>query len=157
MQILLAFLIFLIVLTGLEIYTIWMLADYIGSIWYALAVILITGIIGFVIARKNAKDALQNLMKGDFRNTPPARQIFDTIVFFFAAAFLLLPGLITDILGILLLLPLTRNIIYKKVSKGKIANHADNGFRKKQDSDSSYKRDNSLGADGVIDIEAEDV
>jgi len=129
MQILLGFFIFLVVLTGLEIYLISILADFIGSIWYALAVIIATGLIGFFIARKNAKAALKNLLKGDFRKTPPGRQMFDAIAFFFAAALLILPGIITDVLGIILLFPFVRNIIYKRLAKGRIPNSSGSAFR----------------------------
>lgn len=156
MKILLGFFIFVLGLTILEIFCISMLADLIGNIWYTIAIIFLTGIFGFFIAKKNAKEALKNLLKGDFRSTPPVRQIFDTIAFFFAAAFLIIPGLITDVLGILLLLPIIRNIIYRKVSKGKVVQQTENAFRK-QNFDSSRTNDSTLGSDGVIDIEAEDV
>jgi UPF0716 protein FxsA len=153
MQILLGIFIFLVLLAGLEIYSISWLAQYIGF-WETVTVVLLTGIAGAFIARKNAGDALRNLMKGDFRTTPPARQIFDTIAFFFAAALLLIPGLITDIAGIVLLIPWTRNAIYKRLTLRQIYQ---TGFNSDSVEFKRYSgRNNSLDADDVIDIKAED-
>ena len=153
MQIILGIFIFFILLAGLEIYSITFLAQYIGF-WHSLIIILVTGIIGAFIARKNAKEALKNLMKGDFRSAPPARHMFDVIALFFAAALLLIPGLITDIAGILLLIPWIRNVIYKNLTHGRIARSTSTFNTHRPDP--SNNRDNKRRVDEVIDIEAED-
>jgi len=154
MQILLAIFIFLICLAGIEIYSITWVAGYLGF-WDTVIIILVTGVIGAFIARKNAKEALRNLVKGDFRNAPPGKHMFDAVAFFIAAALLLIPGLITDLAGIILLIPFTRNLIYKRLTRGKVVEKSPHFSS--DNSGSDPKRDTTLGADEVIDIEAEDV
>ena len=80
-------------------------------------------------------------MSGDFTSSTIGRKIFDTVAFFFAAALLIFPGLITDVLGILLLLPPVRTLLYKKINKGKIIQNQDIPFGN-DGSDPNMQRDN---------------
>ncbi len=153
MRILLGFFIVLILLAGLEIYSISLLAHYINLL-NTVIIILVTGIIGACIARKNAKEALQTLMKGDFSSSAPAKHIFDVLAFFLAAALLLIPGIITDIAGLILLIPWTRNFIYKRIIKGKKLQNA--SFFDNSGNIRNSQKDKTIGNDEVIDIEAED-
>ena len=146
---------FLILLILAELYCLVSLSEIIGF-WESVAIILSTGIIGAVIARKNAKIALTNLLKGRFSSTPE-KQIFDAISLFTAAALLLIPGLITDIAGLFLLLPWTRNRLFNKLKINKLGQRQGQN----QPSSSTCRQHNSSGkrpaANSVIDIDAEEV
>ena len=156
MQVLVTIFLFLLCLAGLELYTIFLLSEYI-SVMDIIILVLVTGILGAFVARKNAKVALQNLMKGDFRSGPPERQMFDAIAFFIAATLLIIPGVLTDIAGLVLLFPWTRSVLYKKFTRGKMNISSSAGFYNQERSDNRREQSSSLGADDVIDVEAEDV
>jgi len=156
MQILITIFLFLVCLAVAELYFISMIVRRIGFL-NTVIVVLGTGVIGAVIARKNAKIALKNLVKGNFQSQAPGRQIFDAVVFFIAAALLILPGIITDAFGLLLLFPFIRGMLYQYFSSGKKERGQSSNFYTSNSSASSVPSSrNTLGADEVIDIEAED-
>ncbi len=157
MQVLVAIFLFLVCLAGLELFTISLLVRRFNFI-PTLILILVTGIIGAIVARKNAKVALKNLLKGDFRSGPPQRQMFDAVAFFIAAALLIIPGIITDVAGLFLLFPWTRSALYKKITRGKMTMHSTSGgFSEQVRPKTKREHSSSLGADDVIDVEAVDV
>lgn len=73
-----------------------------------------TGIVGALIARKNAREAFKVLLDGKIPSSGAARQIFDAVAFFIAAALLIIPGIISDIAGLLLILPFMRKILFDR-------------------------------------------
>ena len=158
MQVLVSIFLFLVCLAGLELYFISFVAARLG-LFGTLALVLGTGILGAFVARKNAKLAITNLMQGDFRSGPPERQMFDAIVFFIAAALLIIPGILTDFAGLILLFPGTRSALYGKFTGGKVTVRTSGG-----DTSSAYENrergancNYTLGDDDVIDISAEDI
>ena len=160
MPVLFAIFLFLICLASMELYFISFVAARLGILG-TLILVLGTGVLGAVVARKNAKLAIANLMKGDFRSGPPERQMFDAVVFFIAAALLIIPGILTDVAGLILLFPGTRSALYRNFTDGKVT------IRTSTEGDFSGSRqgsgvrdssnNNTLGYDDVIDVSAEDV
>ena len=157
MPILVVIFLFLFCLTGLELYSISFVASRLG-LFGTLVLVLGTGVLGAFIARNNAKLAITNLMNGDFRSGPPERQMFDAVVFFVAAALLIIPGLLTDVAGVILLFPGTRSALYGNFSTGR--GGAGTSSEGSSSADVGERRANYsqvLGDDDVIDISAEDV
>ena len=74
-------------------------------------VVVITGVIGAFMARLAGLSVLfkiqENLRQGIF----PRDELFDGVLILIGGAFLLTPGLLTDALGFLLLLPLGRSAV----------------------------------------------
>ena len=157
MPIIAAIFLFLLCLTIFELYSLSYIAGRIGFI-NTLIVVLGTGLVGAVIARKNAKTALTKLLKGDTRSGTPARQMFDAVAFFIAAALLIIPGILTDIAGLILLMPFTRTAIYNHLTHGQVVIQG-GGFSQTPSSEDDFIREKhtSLGNDEVIDVEAEDI
>ena len=149
---------FLVCLAGLELYFISFVAARLG-LFGTLVLVLGTGILGAVVARKNAKLAITNLMNGDFRSGPPERQMFDAIVFFIAAALLIIPGILTDFAGIILLFSGTRSALYSKFTGGKVTVRTPGvgSSAVYENSERGANCNYTLGDDDVIDISAEDV
>lgn len=156
MPILIAMFISLVCLTVLEFYSVaWLWHKTNGLV--TLIIVLGTGIIGAFIARKNAKEALRRLLKGqNFSKSGPAKQVFDAIAFFLAAALLIIPGIITDFLGLLLLLPLTRSLLFKKFIKGSAVDTKVSSSFKTGKNANHYKK-HLDDSDSVIDVQAEEV
>jgi UPF0716 protein FxsA len=142
----------------MELYFMGMIAKRIGFL-HTLIIVLGTGIIGAFIARKNAKIALTNLVKGDFKSGNPGQQIFNAITFFIAAALLIIPGIITDAAGILLLFPFIRSALYSHFATrtNTSGTTSDSTFNPGYREDRNHTNRNTLSADEVIDIEAEDI
>ena len=103
------------------------LGTYIGTL-NTIVVVVVTGIIGAFMARIAGLSVLfkiqENLRAGIF----PKDEIFDGILILIGGAFLLTPGLLTDAVGFLLLLPLGREavkrwlkeVVKKRLDRGEI-------------------------------------
>ncbi|MDP8266651.1 MAG: FxsA family protein [Candidatus Aceula meridiana] len=70
-----------------------------------------TGIIGAHIARLQGFLVLQNIQSQMNQGIMPTEEMIDGVMILAGGMALLTPGLITDILGFLLIIPLTRNFI----------------------------------------------
>jgi len=70
-----------------------------------IALILLTGVFGVGIARRAGARALFRIQDSLARGDLPAREVVDGLMLFFAGALLVVPGVITDGLGLLLLIP----------------------------------------------------
>jgi len=156
MPLIFLFFLFFVIFAGLELYSISWVADRIGF-FSTLIIVIGTGLAGAFIARENARDALQNLMRGDFRSGPPARQMFDAVVFFAAALLLIIPGLITDAAGLILLIPAVRTLIYNRLrSKAEVTFRQASSSPPPQSNSPGGKIGDTTSSDDIIDIEAEE-
>lgn len=86
------------------------LGAHIGTL-NTIMVVVVTGILGAFMARIAGLSVLfriqENLRAGIF----PQDELFDGILILIGGAFLLTPGLLTDAVGFLLLLPLGREVV----------------------------------------------
>ena len=81
------------------------------GLWNTIFIIILTGIIGAFLVKKQGISTLNNALLEIKSNKIPIFSIFEGIAILIAGAFLLTPGFLTDILGCVLLIPKTRNII----------------------------------------------
>ena len=112
----------------IEIYLFIKIGSYIGA-FNTVTLIIITAIIGIIYARYEGFNTLKSAMSQLIKNQIPIYEIMSGAVLAFAALLLILPGFATDIIGFLLIFPLTRKLFFKKVTK-KYSNQNNN---KKQD------------------------
>lgn len=75
--------------------------------------IFITGIIGAWLVRQQGISIIFQIKKELTNGNIPAKQMIDGVMILIAGAVLITPGLITDVVGFLLLIPFTRNFIRK--------------------------------------------
>ena len=75
--------------------------------------IFITGIIGAWLVRQQGLSIIFKIRKELTNGNIPAKQMIDGVMILIAGAVLITPGLITDVVGFLLLIPYTRNFIRK--------------------------------------------
>tara|TARA_S200000501_G_scaffold233388_1_gene218961 strand:+ start:2011 stop:2403 length:393 start_codon:yes stop_codon:yes gene_type:complete len=75
--------------------------------------IFITGIIGAWLVRQQGLSIIFKIRKELTNGKIPAKQMIDGVMILIAGAVLITPGLITDVVGFLLLIPYTRNFIRK--------------------------------------------
>ena len=111
----------------IEIYLFIKIGSYIGA-FNTISLILITAIIGVIYARYEGFNTLKSGMTQLIKNQLPIYEIVSGAALAFAALLLILPGFATDILGLLLIFPPTRKLLFKKVT-----NKYSNKNNKKQD------------------------
>ena len=100
----------------IEIYLFIKVGSEIGAV-NTILLILTTAIIGIWYARYEGFNTLRSGMSQLVKNELPLYEIVSGAAIAFAALLLILPGFATDIVGILLVFPLTRKIILSKYSK----------------------------------------
>ena len=106
----------IILIPILEIYLFIKIGSQIGALNTVL-LILITAIVGIWYARYEGFNTLRSGMSQLVRNEVPLYEMISGAAIAFAALLLILPGFATDIIGILLIFPVTRKIILSKYSK----------------------------------------
>ena len=100
----------------IEIYLFIKVGSEIGAL-NTILLILTTAVVGIWYARYEGFNTLRSGMSQLVKNELPLYEIVSGAAIAFAALLLILPGFATDIVGILLVFPLTRKIILSKYSK----------------------------------------
>ena len=99
----------------IEIYLFIKIGSQIGA-FNTISLIFITAFLGIVYARYEGFNTLKSGMSQILRNEMPVYEIVSGAALAFAAMLLILPGFATDLFGLLIIFPLTRKLILKKVS-----------------------------------------
>ena len=100
----------------LEIYLFIKIGSQIGA-FNTISLVFITAIIGIIYARYEGLNTIRSGFSQLVKNEIPAYEIISGAAIAFAALLLILPGFATDIVGFLIVFPLTRKLIFKKFSK----------------------------------------
>ncbi len=100
----------------IEIYLFIKVGSQIGAL-NTIFLILATAIVGIWYARYEGFNTLRSGMSQLIKNELPLYEIVSGAAIAFAALLLILPGFATDVIGILLVFPVTRKIILRKYSK----------------------------------------
>ena len=99
-----------------EIYLFIKIGSQIGA-FNTISLIFITAITGIFYARYEGLNTLKSGISQLIKNEIPAYEIISGATITFAAFLLIIPGFATDLIGFLLILPLTRKIILLKITK----------------------------------------
>ena len=100
----------------IEIYLFIKIGSQIGA-FNTISLIFITAIIGVIYARYEGLNTLKSGFSQLVKNELPAYEIISGAAIAFASLLLIIPGFATDILGFLLVFPLTRKLIFGKFIK----------------------------------------
>ena len=110
------FFIIFIALPALEIFLMIKIGAEIGAL-NTVAVIFLTAIIGIYYARIQGIQTLRSGIINLYQNKVPIYELISGASIAIAALLLIVPGFFTDLIGFLLLIPVTRNFILKSVFK----------------------------------------
>jgi UPF0716 protein FxsA len=99
-----------IIVPALEI-ALFVLSGQTIGVWPTVALIIATGIIGAWLAKRQGLAVIQEAKKEFMRGRIPSEAVLDGICILMGGALLLTPGFLTDIVGFLLLLPVTRAFV----------------------------------------------
>ncbi|MFA9425945.1 FxsA family protein [Natronorubrum sp. A-ect3] len=97
---------------------------YIGWVGMVLLVVL-TGLVGMLLVRAEGRRTIRKMQRSMAQGKPPTNELLDGGLLIAAGAFLLTPGLVTDIIGFLLVVPLTRLPIRAALKRFVIVPYAD--------------------------------
>ena len=100
----------------IEIYLFIKIGSQIGA-FNTISLIFITAIVGFYYAKYEGLNTLKSAIKQIVQNEIPIYEIISGAALAFAAFLMILPGFLTDIIGLLIIFPWTRQIFLKKISK----------------------------------------
>ena len=109
-------LITLILIPILEIFLFIKIGGQIGA-FNTISLIFITAIIGVFYARYEGLNTLRTGLNQLIKNELPAYEMISGAAIAFAAILLIIPGFATDLIGFLLIFPLTRKLLFGKFIK----------------------------------------
>ena len=99
-----------------EIYLFIKIGAKIGA-FNTILLIFITAITGIIYARYEGLNTLRSAYSQIIKQETPAYEIISGAAIAFAALLLIIPGFATDIVGFLIIFPITRKLIFGKISK----------------------------------------
>ena len=105
------FLIF-IGLPALEIFLLIKIGGKIGAL-NTLALIFLTAALGLYFARVQGLQTLKSGIINLYQNKAPIYELISGASIAFADLLLIIPGFLTDLIGFLLLIPISRNLLFK--------------------------------------------
>ena len=106
----------IILVPAIEIYLLIKIGSQIGAITTIL-LIFSTAVIGVYYAKFEGLNMLKSGFLQLSRNESPTYEVISGAAIAFAALLLIIPGFITDIIGFLLIFPVSRKLFFSKISK----------------------------------------
>ena len=100
----------------IEIYLFIKIGSQIGA-FNTIFLILVTAIVGIWYARYEGFNTLKSGMSQLLKNEIPIYELISGAALAFAAILLIFPGFATDVIGLLLIFPFTRKLLFKSISK----------------------------------------
>jgi len=107
---LLALIALFIVVPLAELYVILKVGDAIGVVWTIL-LLAADSVAGSLLLRSQGRAVWRRFNQALSEGRMPHREVQDGVLVIFGGAFLITPGFITDVLGLLMLLPPTRRLV----------------------------------------------
>ena len=117
-------LITIILIPIIEIYLFIKIGSQIGALMTILLIFL-TAFFGVIYARYEGFNTLKAGLSQIVKNELPVYEIISGAALAFAALLLILPGFATDMLGLFIIFPPTRKIIFRNVPSKKNSNNKD--------------------------------
>ena len=111
----------IILIPIIEIYLFIKIGSQIGA-FKTIFLIFLTAVIGVYYAKHEGLNTIRSGLNNMVKNRIPAYELISGAAIAFAAILLIIPGFATDILGFLLIFPLTRKIFFSHISKNYTGN-----------------------------------
>ena len=99
-----------------EIYLFIKIGSQIGA-FTTIFLVFFTAIVGVYYARYEGINTLRSGMMQIIKNQIPAHELISGAAIAFAAVLLIVPGFATDLIGFLLIIPITRKLILGRLNK----------------------------------------
>ena len=99
-----------------EIYLFIKIGSQIGA-FSTIFLVFFTAVVGVYYARYEGINTLRSGMMQIIKNQIPAHELISGAAIAFAAVLLIIPGFATDLIGFLLIIPITRKLILGRLNK----------------------------------------
>ena len=99
----------------IEIYLFIKIGSQIGA-FNTISLIIITAVVGLYYAKYEGLNTLRSAVSQLVKNEIPINEIISGAALAFAALLMILPGFLTDVIGLIIIFPWTRNIFLKKIT-----------------------------------------
>jgi len=99
----------LLVVPLVEIWTIIQVGEVVGP-WWTLGLLVLSGVVGSWLIAREGRRAWAALRESLASGRMPAKELADGALIVLGGALMLSPGFVTDLVGIVLILPLTRPV-----------------------------------------------
>jgi len=93
----------------LELYILIKIGGYIGA-FPTVGLVVLTALLGFVLARFEGLRKLTQIKRSLSLGIVPAEEMLDGVLIFVGGVLLIIPGVLTDLFALILLIPYTRTI-----------------------------------------------
>ena len=130
-----SFILLILLVPIVEIYLFIKIGSQIGA-FNTISLILITAVIGIYYARYEGLNTLKSGINQIIKNEMPVYEIISGAAIAFAAVLMILPGFLTDFLGIIIIFPWTRKLLFKNIKinkQKKEKNFIDGEYEEKDD------------------------
>jgi UPF0716 protein FxsA len=97
-----------------ELYVILQVGDAIGVLW-TVALLAADSLIGSALLRSQGRAVWRRFNEAMAQGRMPHREVIDGVLVIFGGAFLITPGFLTDVVGLVLLIPPTRAMVRRLV------------------------------------------
>jgi UPF0716 protein FxsA len=105
-----------IVVPLVELYLILKVGDLIGAVWTIL-LLAADSVLGSLLLRSQGRSVWRRFNEALSSGRMPHREVMDGVLVIFGGAFLITPGFLTDIVGLILLIPPTRAAVRRLVAR----------------------------------------
>ena len=105
-----------ILIPTVEIYLFIKIGSQIGA-FTTIFLVFFTAVVGVYYARYEGINTLRSGMTQIIKNQIPAHELISGAAIAFAAVLLIIPGFATDLIGFLLIIPITRRLILGRLNK----------------------------------------
>ncbi len=122
------------------------------GVWATLGLVLLSGLLGLLLLRLQGLQMLKRLSQEGREGRVPGNTIIQGAMIVVAALLLLIPGFVSDVIGIALFIPFVRGLLWQAIGRRMVIINTQ----------SSYSRSNGFerhgaGSDGpVVDLDDED-
>ena len=122
-----SFFLLIIFIPIVEIYLLIKIGSEVGAI-ITILLIFTTAVIGVYYAKYEGLNTLKSGFKQLSKNEAPTYEVISGAAIAFAAILLIVPGFVTDVIGFLLIFPLSRRLIFFKFNKNLTKKEKKNDF-----------------------------
>ncbi|RME26379.1 MAG: FxsA family protein, partial [Deltaproteobacteria bacterium] len=102
------------VVPAVELYLLIRIGQWIGAA-QTVAIIIITGSIGAFLAKREGLGVIRQLQQDTLQGIPPGDRIVEGLLVLVGGAFLITPGVLTDLTGFLLIMPPSRRFLAPRI------------------------------------------
>tara|TARA_A100001011_G_C14016349_1_gene717559 strand:+ start:25 stop:438 length:414 start_codon:yes stop_codon:yes gene_type:complete len=135
-----SFILLVLLVPIIEIYLFIKIGSQIGA-FYTISLIMITAIIGVYYAKYEGLNTIRSAFAQIVKNELPIYEIISGAALAFAAILMILPGFLTDLVGLFIIFPWTRKILFRNIKFKKNENKKDFVEGEYEDIDTKDKDD----------------